>query len=55
MYTIEEIRTWSTSRIREEIKDQRRWVREAKKDGFGDFSASNEYLGRLYQVLNERS
>lgn len=54
MFSIDEIRTWSTERIRAEIEDQRRWLNEAERDGFDDFSASNEYLERLYTVLNER-
>ena len=54
MYSIEEIRSWSTERIQSEIEDQRRWVKEAEEDGFDDFSASNEFLSRLYQVLDER-
>ncbi len=35
MYSLDEIRSWSTDRIREEIEDQRQWVREAEQDGFG--------------------
>ena len=52
MFTIAEIRSWSTQRIREEIADQRRWVAEG---GAEDYSMSNEYLHRLYTVLDERN
>ena len=53
MYSKDEIRTWSTDRIRSEIDDQKDWIREARRDR-ADVSAANEYLFLLYEVLDER-
>jgi len=51
MFTIAEIQSWSTERIRAELEDQRRWVRGG---GIEDHSDSNEFLHRLQTVLDER-
>jgi len=53
MFSLHEIRAWPSARIYEEIKDQKTWMRESRGSGMS-MSQSNEYLYRLYQVLNER-
>ena len=55
MFSLDDIRSWPSSRIYEEIKDQKQWMRETRGVSRGfDMSAANEYLSRLYSVLNER-
>ena len=53
MSSLGEIRGWPTWRIYEEIKDQKAWMRESRGSGMS-MAHANEYLFRLYRVLDER-
>lgn len=53
MFSLAEIRSWPTARIYEELKDQKAWMRESRGSGMSMTNA-NEYLYRLYRVLDER-
>lgn len=52
-FSVGEIMSWSVTRIRYEIEDQERWIREGRQDGMtsSDMEAAIEFLNNLKRAL----